>query len=162
VERRGQILYRSEHRSGRRARHERLPAFLLLGRLRAVVVVVERWRVHWQRLEGRRRLYGRMVGAEAAGASRRAGKGRGRGELARRGGCILLAAAERRQRGEGVGGLVRRRLGKVRLRHGWASVGGCGPVVEERVDAAHRRRRVGGRVHTGSAGQAHMAGGAQE
>lgn len=102
-----------------------------------------------------------MVGAEAAGASRRVRVGCGRGQLTRWGGCILLAAAERRKGRERIRSLVRGRLGEVLLRHGWASFGsfrgGVGPVVEKRVDAAHSH--VGAGVGTQSwRGQLRIAG----
>lgn len=96
-----------------------------------MVILVERRRVHRRLLERRRGLYGRVVRAEAARPARRVRVRGGRRQLARRGGCILLAAAQRRQRGEGVGGFVRGRLGEMRLRHGEAPLGGYGLVVEE-------------------------------
>jgi hypothetical protein len=49
------------------------------------MVVVERWGAHRRALEWRVGLDGRVVGAEAAGAARRARRGRGRGQLTRRG-----------------------------------------------------------------------------
>lgn len=77
-----------------------------------------------------------MVVAEAAGPARRVRVGCWRGQLARRGGSILLATAEGRERGEGVGGLEGGRLRLV-VGEGRAPLGRCGLVVEERVDAAH-------------------------
>jgi hypothetical protein len=64
--------------------------------------------------ERRRWLYGRVVGAEAAGPARRVREGCGRGQLARRGGSILLSMAQRRERREGIRGFERGRRGVVR------------------------------------------------
>ena len=90
---------------------------------------------HFDRWRG---LYGRVVGAEAAGASRRVGRGSGRGQLARRGGDKLLSTAQGRQRRQGIGSVVGRGRGRGRgqVGDGLAALT-ASVVVEEGVDAAH-------------------------
>lgn len=77
-----------------------------------------------------------VVGAHAAGPSRRVGKGCGRGQVTPWVCGILLAAAQRGQAGQGIGGVEGGRWGEAGGR--LASIGECGLlVVEQVVDAAH-------------------------
>lgn len=102
------------------------------------MVLLKGWGMSLGLLDGRRRLDGRDVRAEATGATRWMGESGGRRELAggSRRGRILLAAAQGGKRSEGVGsfvGGVGEVLGGSRL------LAGRGLVVEERIDAAHCR-----------------------
>ena len=100
-----------------------------------MMVVLEGRRMGLGLFEGRRRLDWRVVRANAAGSSRRASVGGRRGQFTRWRRSILLAAAESRERGEGVCSFKRRRLlRQVRVRLRRTALWGDRAVVEQGVE----------------------------